>query len=55
MLQRGLPPSLPGFGDGTYKAFLHKHRKGNPGGASELFRQVDTNRLELLRPLRYGL
>jgi hypothetical protein len=26
-----------GLGQGTYKAFLHKHRKGNPGGNSELF------------------
>jgi hypothetical protein len=23
--------ACPGFGEGTYNAFLHKHRAGNPG------------------------
>lgn len=27
----------PGFGAGTYNAFLDKHARGNPSGASELF------------------
>lgn len=26
--------ACPGLGEGTHKAFLHKHRKGNPGGAA---------------------
>jgi len=29
-----------GFSDGTYNTFLRKHRKGNPGGASEIFERV---------------
>jgi hypothetical protein len=47
--------ACPGFGDGTYQAFLHKHRKGNPGGVSELFELVSPGRFRLLRPLHYGL
>jgi hypothetical protein len=47
--------ACPGFGEGTYKAFLYKHRKGNPGGVSELFELVSPGRFRLLRPLRYGL
>ena len=45
----------PGFGEGTYQAFLHKHRKGNPGGASELFELTVPGKFRLLRPFRYGL
>jgi hypothetical protein len=30
--------ACPAFGKGTYQAFLWKHRKGNPGGNSELFK-----------------
>jgi hypothetical protein len=45
----------PGFGDGTYQAFLYKHRKGNPGGASELFEIIELGKFSLLRPFRYGL
>ena len=45
----------PGFGDGTYQAFLYKHRKGNPGGASELFEITEPGKFSLLRPFRYGL
>jgi hypothetical protein len=44
----------PGLGGGTYIAFLYKHRKGNPGGASELFELVGPNKFRLLRPFRYG-
>ena len=44
-----------GFGEGTYQAFLHKHRLGNPGGNSELFELVSPGRFTLLRRIRYGL
>lgn len=47
--------ACPGFGEGTYKAFLHKHRRGNPGGNSELFERVGPGRFKLLRPFPYGL
>lgn len=43
-----------GFGEGTYLAFLHKHRKGNPGGNSELFELVTEGRFRLIRPYKYG-
>ncbi|HEX7232098.1 MAG TPA: hypothetical protein VF452_16985, partial [Candidatus Binatia bacterium] len=29
--------ACPGFGAGTYNAFLDKHMVANPGGNSELF------------------
>lgn len=45
----------PGLGDGTYQAFLHKHRRNNPGGNSELFELVAPGRFKCLRPFRYGL
>ena len=47
--------ACPGFGEGTYQAFLYKHRKGNPGGASELFELVSKGQFRLLRPFKYGL
>jgi len=47
--------ACPGFGEGTYQAFLHKHRLGNPGGYTELFERVSPGRFKLLRPIRYGL
>lgn len=47
--------ACPGFGEGTYKAFFYKHRKENPGGASELFEMITTGRFCLLRPFRYDL
>lgn len=47
--------ACPGFGEGTYKAFLYKHRLDNPGGCSELFELVSPGRFKLLRPIRYGL
>lgn len=47
--------ACPGFGNGTYNAFLHKHRKGNPAGASELFELVAPGSFTLLRPVKYGL
>lgn len=47
--------ACPGLGDGTYEAFLHKHRVDNPGGNSELFEKVGPNRFKLVRPIKYGL
>ena len=47
--------ACPGFGEGTYQAFLHKHRVGNPGGNSELFVLVSKGRFSLVRPFKYGL
>lgn len=47
--------ACPGFGKGTYRAFLHKHSRGNPGGYTELFERVSPGRFKLLRPIRYGL
>ena len=47
--------ACPDFGEGTYNAFLHKHRKGNPGGTSELFELVAPGKFRCLRPYRYGL
>ncbi len=44
-----------GLGEGTYQAFLYKHRKDNPGGQSELFEMVGTGKFRLLRPFRYEL
>jgi len=32
--------ACPSFGEGTYTAFLDKHRRGNPRGNSELFERV---------------
>jgi hypothetical protein len=47
--------ACPDFGDGTYNAFLHKHRKCNPGGNSELFVRVAPGKFRLIRPFKYGL
>jgi hypothetical protein len=47
--------SCPGLGAGTYQAFLHKHRNGNPGNNSELFELESKGRFRLLRPFKYGL
>jgi hypothetical protein len=47
--------TCPSLGEGTYNAFLHKHRKGNPGGVSELFELVSPGQFSLLRPFRYDL
>lgn len=47
--------SCPGFGKGTYNAFLHKHAVGNPGGNSELFLRVSAGKFKCVRPFRYGL
>ena len=47
--------ACPDFGNGTYEAFLYKHRLGNPGGNSELFKLVSPGQFRLLKPIRYGL
>lgn len=47
--------ACPGLGNGTYNAFLDKHRRGNPGGNSELFERVAPGQFKCLRPFRYGL
>jgi hypothetical protein len=41
--------ACPGFGKGTYQAFLWKHREGNPGGNTEHFRLIGPNQFVLLR------
>lgn len=53
--QRDFRRACPGFAEGTYRVFLNKHRRGNPGGNSELFERVSPGRFRLLRPIRYGL
>jgi hypothetical protein len=45
----------PGFGAGTYQAFLWKHREGNNAAAYELFSLVAPGRFVCVRPFRYGL
>jgi hypothetical protein len=45
--------ACPGFGAGTYHAFLYKHRKGNAGGNSELFQRVGPGMFRVMRPFRY--
>lgn len=47
--------SCPGFGNGTYNAFLYKHVKGNNKGNSELFERVAPGQFRCLRPFEYGL
>ena len=47
--------ACPGFGQGTYRAFLYKHRLGNPGGDTELLKLVSPGRFRLFHPVRYGL
>lgn len=45
----------PDLGQGTYNAFLYKHRVGNPGGNSELFELVSPSSFRCVRPFKYGL
>lgn len=47
--------ACPGFGAGTYNAFLGKHAFGNRGGDSELFERVAPGQFVCLRPFRYGM
>ena len=44
--------ACPQLGEGTYKAFLHKHSLGNPGNNSELFERVSAGKFKLLRPFK---
>lgn len=46
--------ACPGFGEGTYRTFLVKHRAGNSSGESELFERVAPGRYCCLRPFRYA-
>ena len=47
--------SCPGFGEGTYNAFLDKHAVGNAGGNSELFLRVAVGKFKCVRPFKYDL
>ena len=47
--------ACPGLPEGTYKAFLHKHAAGNPGGNSELFKRIQPGKFRCIRPFKYGL
>ena len=46
--------ACPSLGEGTYNAFLWKHRRGN-GSTSELFDLVSPGRFKCLHPFLYGL
>jgi len=46
--------ACPGFGIGTYRAFLYKHAVGN-GITTELFEKVSPGEFELIRPLKYAV
>lgn len=45
----------PGFAEGTHSVFLKKHRVGNPGGNTELFKEVSPGKFELVKAFKYGL
>lgn len=45
--------ACPGLGEGTYNAFLWKHRLGNPGNNSELFRKVSPGKFRLIKRERF--
>ena len=46
--------NCPRLGDGTYKAFLYKHKVGNKGGNPELFTKIGRNKFVMVRPFLYG-
>lgn len=46
--------SCPNLPEGTYRAFLHKHSKGNPGGHSELFERISPGFFICIRPYKYN-
>ena len=46
--------TCPGFGAGTYNAFLWKHRKGNPSRQKEYFELVGKNLFRRIRAPREG-
>lgn len=43
--------ACPCFGEGTYRAFLWKHRLGNPGGYRPYFEQVSVGRFKRIRKM----
>jgi len=43
------------FGEGTYKKFFYKHRKGNPVDNSELFEQVAPGSFKVISLFKYDL
>lgn len=47
--------ACPHFGEGTYNAFLWKHRAGNLAGRTELFIKISPGKFKLLRPFKYDL
>jgi hypothetical protein len=53
--RREFKKACPGFGEGTYNAFLDKHALGNPGEASELLERVAPGKFKLIRPVKYGV
>ena len=53
--RRDWQAACPAVPDGTCNAFLNKHRRGNPGGNSELFERVASGQFKCLRPFKYGL
>ena len=47
--------ACPGFGRGTYKAFLYKHSVGNAVGNTELFDKVAPGKFIAIKPYKYDL
>lgn len=45
--------ACPGFAESTYRNFLRKHRKGNPGKDTELFERVSPDRFIVILPFKY--
>ena len=45
--------ACPGLGEGTYNAFLWKHRSKNPGNNSELFKKVSSGKFRLIEKGRF--
>jgi hypothetical protein len=47
--------AAPKINSGTSRTFPIRHRKGNPGGNSELFVQLKNGGYKLIKPYKYGL
>ena len=41
--------ACPGWGHGTYNAWLYKHREGNPGGYRPYVRRVGRGKFVLIK------
>jgi len=41
-----------GLGEGTYNAFLWKHRLGKPGSNTELCERISPGKFKLIRPFK---